>query len=104
MSRWISVAAPGSLPEGEGKHVEVGDHVIAVFNLAGDFYAIDGACPHQGAPLAQGFLAADGVVTCPWHAWRFQVQDGSSPDGAALCVHSYAVRVAGGSIQVEVDD
>jgi UDP-MurNAc hydroxylase len=34
-------------------------------------YSIDRFCPHQGADLSQGWLAENGLWTCPRHRWQF---------------------------------
>ncbi len=40
-------------------------------------------CPHQGAPLAEE-PAPGGVITCPWHGYRFDLRSGRSCDGRGL--------------------
>ena len=44
--------------------------LFAVFEVAGELVVTDGACPHNGGPLAEG-LVRDGVVTCPWHWYSY---------------------------------
>ena len=46
----------------------------------GEFYAIEGVCPHRGAPLAYGALHEHTVV-CPWHAWEFDCRTGEGDCG-----------------------
>jgi NAD(P)H-dependent nitrite reductase small subunit len=104
MATWIPVAAADDVAPGTGRHVEAGDRCLAVFNLGGEYYAIDGACPHQGGPLGDGLLDQDGVVTCPWHAWKFSVRDGVSPSTGDLRVRCYPVRVVDGMVHVGVTD
>jgi len=43
-----------------------------------------------------------GIVTCPWHAWRFRLSDGAWADNPRIKIGSYPVRVMDGEIQVEV--
>lgn len=65
-----------SIPPGAGREFTVGDRILAVFNVGGQFQVLDGICPHAGGPLAAGGL--DGcIVTCPWHGWQFDVSTGS---------------------------
>ncbi len=40
-------------------------------------------CPHLGGPLDAGSVV-DGIVTCPWHGYRFDVRTGCSADGRRL--------------------
>lgn len=72
---------------------------IAVFNVAGRFYAIDNSCPHQGGPLAEGWI--DGtIVTCPWHAWCFDVTSGDMTMGGYTSVDTFDVRIEDGTLSV----
>ncbi len=94
-----TVARVGEIPEGQGRVFEVDGAMIAVFLDGGAYYAIDDACPHQGAPLSDG-IVFDKSVTCTWHGWRFSLEDGRHLDGSRSRVASYPVRVVGDEIQV----
>ena len=48
------------------------------------------------------FALVDGVVTCPWHAWRFGVCDGAWCDNPALKVDVFPTRVTGDMVEVQV--
>lgn len=97
--RFVSVAKVGDVPEGEGRAVEVEDRIIAIFQDNGEFYAIDDACPHQGAPLSDGFCD-DKSVTCTWHGWRFSLVDGKHLEGSKCKVATYPIRVVGDAIEI----
>jgi nitrite reductase (NADH) small subunit/3-phenylpropionate/trans-cinnamate dioxygenase ferredoxin subunit len=101
MAEFKTVCRVGDLPEGEGKTVTVGGKLIAVFRTGATFHAIDDMCPHMGASLAGGYVE-DGIVTCPWHAWRFRLSDGAWADNKRIKIGCYAVRIAGDEVQVEV--
>lgn len=105
MSEFKTVAKVGEIPVGEGRAYEVNGVIVAVFNVNGEYTAIDDCCPHQGAPLSEGYLEGD-CVTCPWHAWHFSVKDGSWLDnpGSKLKVETFDVRVERDQIQVRVPD
>jgi nitrite reductase/ring-hydroxylating ferredoxin subunit len=99
MSTFVSVAPVSEVPPGEARAFVVGDREVAVFNVDGAFHAIENACPHQGGPLAEGFI--DGkVVTCPWHAWCFDVTDGRMTLGGYTSVDAFDVQVVGSTITV----
>jgi nitrite reductase (NADH) small subunit/3-phenylpropionate/trans-cinnamate dioxygenase ferredoxin subunit len=98
---FVSVAKVGDIPEGQGQAFAVGGRMVAVFNEKGKFSAIDDFCPHMGASLAGGYLEA-GIVTCPWHAWRFCIHDGKWCDNPKVKIDSFEVRVEGDEIQVKV--
>ena len=80
--------------------VVAGDRMIALYNVDGELFALDGVCPHQGGPLGQGHL--DGcIVTCPWHGWQFDVRTGQHEINASIRQPSFPVRVDGGSVLVD---
>jgi nitrite reductase (NADH) small subunit len=99
---WRTVCRVGELADGEGKTVTVGGRLIAVFHTAGAYHAIDDTCPHMGASLSGGYIE-EGIVTCPWHAWRFRLCDGVWADNPRIKIGSYAVRVDGDAVQIRVD-
>ena len=101
MAEFQSVCKASELAEGEGRTVAADGRLIAVFRENGQFYAIDDVCPHMGASLAGGYVE-NGIVTCPWHAWRFRLADGAWADNPRIKIGSYPVRIEGEAIQVEV--
>ncbi len=72
MTEFTTVARIGDIAEGQGQAFEVQGRMVAVFLTDGEYHAIDDFCPHMGASLAGGEVE-DGIVGCPWHAWRFRV-------------------------------
>ena len=101
MSEFTAVAKVGSIPEGEGAAFAVNGRMVAVFNEAGTYHAIDDFCPHMGASLAAGRVEK-GIVACPWHAWRFKICDGTWCDNPRIKIDAFEVRVQGDEIQVRV--
>jgi nitrite reductase (NADH) small subunit/3-phenylpropionate/trans-cinnamate dioxygenase ferredoxin subunit len=105
MPEFVTVAKVGDIPNGEGRAFEVDQQMVAIFNHDGVYYAIDDMCPHMGASLAAGFFEkSDCTVTCPWHAWRFDVRDGSWCDNRRLKVDIFRVRLSGDEIQVSTQN
>ncbi len=98
---YVKVAKTNEIKEGECRTVECNGGQIAVFNINGEFFAIDNICPHKGGPLGDGTLDDD-VVTCPWHGWKFSVKTGVSPVFPTAKVRKYAVKVDGEDIFVDV--
>jgi nitrite reductase (NADH) small subunit/3-phenylpropionate/trans-cinnamate dioxygenase ferredoxin subunit len=99
-----TVARVGDIPDGEGRAYPVNGTIVAVFNRGGDYTAINDTCPHMGASLACGYVEGESV-TCPWHAWRFSVADGTWLDNpkSKIKTESFAVRVVGDEIQVGIE-
>lgn len=101
MSDWQPLTPVADVPAGTGREFVVAGRIIALFNDAGEFYAIDGLCAHQGGPLAKGMLE-NGVVTCPWHGWQYRVRDGQHCLNPRLCQTTFDVKVENGTVFVRV--
>ncbi|ADV63662.1 Rieske (2Fe-2S) iron-sulfur domain protein [Isosphaera pallida ATCC 43644] len=99
MSEFVRLTTVAEVPPGEAREFEVDGRVIAVFNLHDRFVAVDGVCPHQGGPLADGEVE-NGVVTCPWHGWRFHLETGTCPDARRATIEVFPVKVEGDEILV----
>lgn len=99
---FVTVAKVGEIPEGEGRAFPIGKRMVAVFCTDGRYFAIDDFCPHQGASLAEGYIDKEQcAVACPWHHWRFSIDDGTWLDNPKIGVEKYSVRVMGDNIQVQ---
>ena len=103
MSKLVKIAETKEVVPGSGKVVAAEGHSIALFNVAGTFYAIHNTCTHMGGPLGNGELAVE-VVTCPWHGAQFNVKTGEvlAPP-ARKGVRSFPVKVQGNDVLVELD-
>jgi 3-phenylpropionate/trans-cinnamate dioxygenase ferredoxin component len=100
MSDFITVATAAEVKPGERIVVEIGSRWVAVFNIDGQYYAIEDVCTHDDGPLAEGDLHGC-EIECPRHGARFDVRTGAVTAPPALVpVPSYAVRVEGDQIQV----
>ncbi|GAC1582340.1 MAG: nitrite reductase small subunit NirD [Candidatus Elarobacter sp.] len=97
--KFVTVARIADVAPGTGKTVVVGEREIALFNIDGMFYALDNTCPHQGGPLAEGWIEGS-QVTCPWHAWTFKLTDGTMTLGDFARVDAFDVRLDGDEIAV----
>lgn len=76
---------------------------MAVFNVEGELRAIDDRCAHKGGSLAEGLLR-DGIVTCPLHWWRYDLETGRRVASESVVQATYEVGVAGGEVVVDVPD
>jgi nitrite reductase (NADH) small subunit len=97
------VAAVSDVPPGRGIEVVAGGRMVALFNIDGEFHALDGVCPHSGGPLGQGALTGC-VVTCPWHGWQFDVTTGEHQLNANLSHPAFPVTVEGEDVFVDLPE
>lgn len=97
----VKVAETDDMSDGEARVVNANGNQIALYRVAGRFYATTNTCAHQGGPLGEGTL--DGkVIMCPWHGWKFDVETGVSPVVPAVKVKTYSVKIEGKNVMVEV--
>jgi nitrite reductase/ring-hydroxylating ferredoxin subunit len=97
LDAFVPVAKATDVKPDHPRTVVVDGREIALFNVGGTIYALENSCPHQGAPLADGWLAGT-TVTCTWHAWCFNLTDGTMTLGAFARVAAFDVKVEDGTV------
>lgn len=103
MGKYIKVAHKDEIPEGTAKRIEVGERYIAVFNVGGEYYAIDDTCSHEQASLSQGELEGY-IIECPLHGSRFDIRTGQVKSlPAVVPVVSFKLVLDGEDIIISVD-
>lgn len=95
--RFFPVADAASLRPGEGRTVFLCGREYALFNVAGEFHAIDNECPHRGAPLGAGLLE-NGKVYCPLHGWSFDPKTGACETRLGCEIRTYPTRTENGEV------
>jgi nitrite reductase/ring-hydroxylating ferredoxin subunit len=98
---FVKLAAVSQVPEGTALHVETADGAVAIYNIEGEFHAMDGICPHSGGPLGEGALQGR-ILVCPFHAWGFDCVTGLSDADDSLRQATYAVKTENGEIFADV--
>ncbi len=101
MSAPLKAANVADVPPGAAKQVTLGGVEVALFNVGGTLCAVDNTCPHRGGPLSDGALNG-ATVTCPWHAWDFDVKTGACLTNPAAKLKTYPVQVQGNDVLVTV--
>ncbi len=102
MSKFIEAARKDEIPIGSAKCVEVEGKEIALFNLEGEYYAIDNTCTHRGGPLGEGEVIGE-EVECPWHGAMFNIKSGEvTSEPAEENVTKYNVRFKDDVIEIEI--
>ena len=103
MSELTKVCATSDLTEGSVKSFEVGDNVIAVYNVGGEFFATDNECTHGAASLAEGILEDD-IIECTLHFGAFNVKTGEAVQAPCFtALRTYKVAVQDGNVCVDLD-
>jgi 3-phenylpropionate/trans-cinnamate dioxygenase ferredoxin component len=100
----VDVAPVDELPPGSVKIVRAGQVAVGVYNLDGEYYAIEDRCSHDDGPLAEGdFDPEDAVVVCPRHGSRFDIRTGRPLTLPAYQpVETFPVVVEDGWVKVDI--
>lgn len=100
---WTDVAPVADFPSGAVRSVDVEGTAIAVFNLAGRYYALEDMCSHEAEPLSGGLVEGEEVI-CPRHGAHFSIVTGAALSPPAYePVATFPVRVEAGMVQVRDD-
>lgn len=103
MSDWVTVARVGEFAPGEWRVADVDGTQIVVFNLDGEYHAIEDVCTHDGGQLTGGHVDG-GEIVCPRHGARFSIRTGDALSPPAYePTATFPVRVADGEVQVRDD-
>jgi nitrite reductase (NADH) small subunit len=97
---WVRIGAEVEFGE-KIKSMRIGKTKIAVGRLKGDLFAFDGLCPHAAGPMHRAEVEGT-IVTCPFHAWRFELRENGREihDYRPLTVHE--LKVEAGEVYVRL--
>ncbi|MCS5710894.1 Rieske 2Fe-2S domain-containing protein [Candidatus Berkiella aquae] len=102
MSEWFDFTTKEACQPGHPIVKAINGHPIALFNLNGEYYAIEDSCPHQGLPLSDGPVLGNEII-CPYHGARFCIKTGEvTAPPAYEDLPTFEVRIIEGMIQVKV--
>src|SRR5690242_12861749 len=97
---WVKVGAANSIVPGDYAQAEVDDELVAVFNVNGQFLAVQDVCTHDGGGLSGGAVEGD-VVICPRHGARFCLRTGAALTPPAYePVRTFETRIVDGVLEV----
>lgn len=100
--RLVTVGNVAALPEGRGATVKLkSGGELALFNVGGEFYAVENFCPHKAAPLADSRVYGY-QVECDLHHWRFDVRTGECFKKKGCSIEAYEVVVEDETIKILV--
>jgi 3-phenylpropionate/trans-cinnamate dioxygenase ferredoxin subunit len=103
MTEWTHAADESDLNPGQHVVIDVDDVMVAVFNIDGEFYAIEDVCTHDGSEIASGCIYGD-EIECPRHGARFSIKTGEVTAPPAYDpVDIFPVQVVNGMVQVRDD-
>ena len=102
MSDFVTVGRVADFRPG-GTMVVVNGRHVALFRVGDRFYALDNLCLHKAGPLCEGEIE-DGVVTCPWHGWSYDIRTGILLQDGKVGVSAHDVTITGDVVAVRLTD
>ncbi len=103
MSDWTEAGHVSAIAEGEFVVVDIDDVNIAVFNIDGDFYAMEDLCTHEHECLTGGKIDGHKIM-CPRHGAWFDIKTGEALNPPAYePAPVFPVRVENGRVFVRDD-
>ncbi|MFM7071113.1 MAG: iron-sulfur cluster assembly protein [Planctomycetota bacterium] len=102
MSDFVKIATLASLA-GDGKWMfEIGERLVVLFRVDGQFFCLDDVCTHDGGPLGEGRLEGH-FIACPRHGAKFDVRNGQACTMPATeATVSHDVKVDGAFVWVRL--
>jgi len=100
---WIDVAYIGDIAEDSCKLLDLDDEDIAIYNLGGEYHAIEDRCSHDGGDLASGWVE-DRCAVCLRHGVGFDIRTGKGmAPPACEDIHAFPTCIPGNRIRVRDD-
>jgi nitrite reductase (NADH) small subunit len=100
MSQLVRLCQVSEVSSDGAKLVSFNQREIAVIGCDGKFYAVENRCPHKDGPLGLGQVR-NGIITCPWHRFRFELETGKSVTNPAMRATTYRVIVEQGDLLLQ---
>jgi 3-phenylpropionate/trans-cinnamate dioxygenase ferredoxin subunit len=73
--QWLPIIAIDALGPGERYMTMIKGYAVVIVNEAGQFYAFEDNCPHQGLPISDGTIEQQ-EIECPFHGAKFSIITG----------------------------
>jgi NADPH-dependent 2,4-dienoyl-CoA reductase/sulfur reductase-like enzyme/nitrite reductase/ring-hydroxylating ferredoxin subunit len=100
MTDWKDICALDEIEDGAIRAVELDGEAWLVSRSGDSVAAIEGTCPHAGAPLAEGAVQDDAVI-CPFHHAIFALRSGERLAGPGCGdLRSRAASVEDGRVKL----
>ena len=96
MSNWVDIGAVSDFPLGSAKNASG----VTVFRFDERFYVTETRCPHMGYPMSKGTIR-DGIVTCAWHKWDFDLEHGGCYRGSCDDLRIFPYKIEADHLWVD---
>ncbi len=98
---FVDVCAVGDISDNRARIASIAGERVAIFRYDGKISAVSNVCQHQNGPLGEGRII-DGCITCPWHGFQYQPDNGRAPAPFEDRIPTFDVRLDGDRVLVGV--
>src|SRR5262245_9801142 len=99
----VQVCAAADVPVNGVISREVGDELVAIYNINGTYYATEARCTHGMADLADGTLDGE-EIECTFHFGKFHVPSGKATESPCfIALKTFKTEVHDGQVFVDLD-
>ena len=100
---WRRLMPLSGLAPGSARMLRVDARQIALFHTSEGVRACDNRCPHEGYPLSEGSLSQGCILTCNWHNWKFDLDNGDNLFGGDR-LRTYPLEIRAGDIWIDLTE
>lgn len=106
MSDWINIEPTEIFGSGQARLIDLEDVQIAVFNIDGEYYAIENNCSHDNYSMLESECESeqrlDGKqIVCPQHGAKFCLKTGAALTPPAYeAIPIFPVQITDGIVQI----
>lgn len=97
---WVEACGVEDIPEKRARIVSLSGERVAIFKYDGKISAVSNVCKHQNGPLGEGKVV-DGCITCPWHGYQYNPNDGASPPPFTEKVPTFNIQLRSDRIWID---
>lgn len=95
---WVKVfntiqEAEKVVPMRSSKLILADNRKICLSHTQDGFFAIADTCPHLGESLSRGTVNYLGEVICPWHSYRYNLQNGFECENRSRKAATYQLKI-----------
>lgn len=98
---WVNVGSEAQFPDGLHT-VALGKRRVVIARLEGRLYSFDALCPHAQGPMEKAEIEGT-IVSCPLHAWRYDLQQGGKELHGYRDLATYEVTVTDGQVYLAIE-
>ena len=99
---WRLVTSLAEIPEQGVLDLKLEGHKLLLSRQSDTVQCFHNACSHLGVPI-DGGECDNGVLTCPYHGFRFELATGNCLTAPAVPLRPYPVKVNNGQVFVQLE-